>query len=371
MNRFLLMSMLTLAFACTPERREFTANSSSAASAGTSGGGVSDGSGGSGGGGGGGLPGCDAGQLSCSGLCVDPTSDREHCGACDHYCLGQACVQGRCEPLLLASGGMEPVDVAVDDTTVYWVDPVAHQVMTVPVGGGNEAFFVEGDPPFAPRSIALDSGMVYFSDSGTELIMKASLEGDLEILADGQTYPMDIAADAANVYWTSADQGTVMKVPALGGEPVALATGQDSPLGIAVDATHVYWVNEGGTVMKVPIEGGDAVTLAEGQMKPKDIAVDATGVYWTDDGGTVMKAPLGGGSPLALAEGQRNPRKLALDAASVYWTNDDGTVKKVPVGGGDVVTLATGQDHPLGITVDATSVYWTNSAAGTVMKLPK
>ncbi|WP_437938124.1 hypothetical protein [Sorangium sp. So ce341] len=362
MNRFLMISMLTLAIACAPEPREFTPDGSSATSAGTSGGGGS---------GGVDLPGCDEGEVSCSGLCVDLRSDPEHCGACDHYCLGEACAQGRCEPLLLASGGTEPVDIAVDDTNAYWADALARRVMMVPAGGGNASVFVSGDPPFSPRSVALHGGMVYFSDSGTELIMKSSIEGDLEILADGQTYPMDIAADAANVYWTSADQGTVMKVPVQGGDAVALATAQESPLGVAVDATHVYWVNEGGTVMKVPIEGGDVVTLAEGQTKPKDIAVDADFVYWTNDGGTVMKATLDGGGPFTLAEGQRNPRKLAIDAESVYWTNDDGTVKKVPVGGGDITTLATGQDHPLGIAVDATSVYWTNSADGTVMKLPK
>lgn len=369
MNRFLLMTLLALS-ACSPEDRDFAAGSSGATSSGTSGGGGSDVVAAAGTGGG--SPGCDDGQALCAGACVDTTSDPEHCGACDHYCLGAPCVASRCEPLVLASGGVEPTDIAVDDTTAYWVDPVARQVMTVPVGGGNAAFLFMGDPPFAPQSITLGpDGQVYFTDSGLELVAKASFEGDFTILADGQTYAMGIAVDAESVYWTSADEGTVMKVPIAGGAPVALATGQDSPLGIAVDATHVYWVNEGGTVMKVPVAGGPPSAIADGQLKPKDIAVDATSVYWTNDGGTVMKAPLEGGSPVALAEGQRNPRKLAIDAESVYWTNDDGTVKKVPIGGGAPETLATGQDHPLGITVDATSVYWTNSAAGTVMKLPK
>ncbi|WP_437674535.1 DUF5050 domain-containing protein [Sorangium sp. So ce131] len=381
MKRFFLMSTLTLAVACNPEVRDFTASSTNATSAGTSGSG-----GGAGGGGGegatasaavsasagtGGSSGCDEGQTSCSGVCVDTSSDPEHCGACKHYCLGQPCVQSRCEPLVLASGGVEPLDVAVDDAVVYWVDSVARKVMTVPVGGGNTAFLFEGDPPFSPRSITLVGDSIYFTDSGLEIIVRASLDGDFDILADGQTYPLGIAADAANVYWTSQDQGTVMKVSVDGGEVVAVATGQDSPRGIAVDATHVYWVNEGGSVMKAPIAGGELVMIADGQAKPRDIAVDAESVYWTNDGGTVVKAPIAGGELVALAAEQRNPRNIAIDAVHVYWTNDDGTVKRVPLGGGQPETLARGQDHPLGITLDAEHVYWTNSAGGTVMKLPK
>ncbi|WP_437659259.1 hypothetical protein [Sorangium sp. So ce1182] len=376
MKRFLMMSMLVLAAACSPEERDFTPGSSdstTAASSGAGAGAVAVAGAGGGAGEGGGLPACGDGLSFCSGACADTSSDPEHCGACGHYCLGQRCVESRCEPLELASGGSEPLDIAVDDTTVYWVDSVARKIMMVPIGGGNAAAFIEADPDFSPRSLAVSSDSLYYTDSGLELVVRSSFDGEIfEILGEGQKYALAIAIDAANAYWTSADRGTVMKAPIDGGgDAVALATDQASPLGVAVDATHVYWVNEGGTVMKVPIEGGELIALAEGQAKPQDIAVDATHVYWTNDGGTVMAAPIEGGSPITLAEGQRNPRRIAIDDASVYWTNDDGSVRKVPLGGGDPITLAEGQDHPLGIAVDGTSVYWTNSAGGTVMKLPK
>jgi hypothetical protein len=242
MKRLLLVSMHCSAVACSPESRDFDPATSEATSAATSGAG------------GGGVAACDDGLTFCSGACADTSSDPEHCGACGHYCLGQACVDSRCEPLVLASGGVEPIDIAVDDTTVYWVDPGARKVMTVPVGGGNASLFIEADPPFSPRSIALGSGNVYYTDSGLEMIVLTSLDDAFEILAEGRTYPLDIAADAANVYWTSADQGTVMKVAIDGSsDAVALAEGQESPLGLVVDATHVYWTNSAdGTVMKLP-----------------------------------------------------------------------------------------------------------------------
>ena len=75
------------------------------------------------------------------------------------------------------------------------------------------------------------------------------------IFATNQGTTFGITADATNVYWTSATQGTVMKC-ATGGcnqQPTLVASGQAGPAGIAVDATNIYWANgKGGTVVKLP-----------------------------------------------------------------------------------------------------------------------
>jgi DNA-binding beta-propeller fold protein YncE len=83
-----------------------------------------------------------------------------------------------------------------------------------------------------------------------------------------------------------------MKSPLGGGAAATLASGQNGPVGIAVDSTDVYFtVANDGTVMKVGLAGGPPyLTLAVGLSYPFGITADATSVYWNDlANGTVTK----------------------------------------------------------------------------------
>ena len=45
------------------------------------------------------VAGCAAGQLRCSGACIDPLTDEANCGACGNACTGGGvCLGGRCTP---------------------------------------------------------------------------------------------------------------------------------------------------------------------------------------------------------------------------------------------------------------------------------
>ncbi|MCC6527136.1 MAG: hypothetical protein IT373_31095 [Polyangiaceae bacterium] len=49
------------------------------------------------------------GELDCGAGCVDPATDREHCGSCGVACgLGEACVGGECAPAPLHAAGALP-----------------------------------------------------------------------------------------------------------------------------------------------------------------------------------------------------------------------------------------------------------------------
>ncbi len=71
-------------------------------------------------------------------------------------------------------------------------------------------------------------------------------------LASGQDNPGNMVVDDTSVYWANnSTPGAIVKVPIAGGAPITLAAGVE-PWGIAVDATSVYWTSpNNGTVMKL------------------------------------------------------------------------------------------------------------------------
>jgi hypothetical protein len=117
------------------------------------------------------------------------------------------------------------------------------------------------------------------------------------VIAAGLSFPVGLADDIGNLYWTSylgsSDGGTprVMSIAKLNmTTPVVLADQQSGPLGVAAFGLHVYWTNNvGGTVMRVLKTGGPPETIATGQGAPAGIVADSKAIYWVNrDDGTLM-----------------------------------------------------------------------------------
>jgi sugar lactone lactonase YvrE len=145
----------------------------------------------------------------------------------------------------------------------------------------------------------------------------ASDSASTTTLATKQDYPINIAGDAAGVFWTNHLGGQIVAL-ASGGAPKVLADHQDYPLGIAVDKTDVYWTTlNGGTVVKVARSGGQPVSLATRQFGPSGIAVDDGNVYWTNTyAGTVATVSKAGGKAVRSRLSRRRPAASWWPAAS-------------------------------------------------------
>jgi hypothetical protein len=206
--------------------------------------------------------------------------------------------------------------------------------------------------------LAVAGSTVYWANAGSETwegpasngsIVSAPLAGGTPIvLADGQSGPMGIAVDDANVYWTTsgthAPGGTagstasagVWALPLGGGTPRSLASGAAGQ--IAAAGGVVVFV-AGNQIMKVSPTGGDAVAIATTDRQVTSIALDGSAVYWTDadsertdrsyDDGRVRRATLDGASSSVLASAQAQPGGLSL-AAGTLTTIASGLVKVGP-----------------------------------------
>jgi hypothetical protein len=119
----------------------------------------------------------------------------------------------------LAAGQPGPNRLAVDTTSVYWIDFLWNNAL----GGA---------------------------------VLKAPLAGGTpQMIASGLNVPWDIAVDPSGVYWTTtgtgtdsgAEQGNEGSVMMLGfgnPTPTVLASGQSADR-LVVDSANVFWTNEG------------------------------------------------------------------------------------------------------------------------------
>ncbi|HEY8090124.1 MAG TPA: hypothetical protein VIF09_19820 [Polyangiaceae bacterium] len=192
----------------------------------------------------------------------------------------------------LASGQSLLWGVAADETSVYWTNQggSGSGLFKAPVGGGAPttlAAAVNAD------SIAVSGGRVFYvatkGQTGDSGLYSVSIDGGAvtEVLpppADGSVAA--IAVDCASVYYSLTD-GTVGKVPIAGGPPVVLATGARDVLQIAVDAANLYFGDATG-IAYVPT-GGGAVTTIPGTSWYTGLAVDGSFIYWTPTEGGLMR----------------------------------------------------------------------------------
>jgi hypothetical protein len=217
------------------------------------------------------------------------------------------------------------------------------------------------------------------------------------VLAHGGQGHKHLTHDDGYIYWTDDDDGTVTRLSKDGGVPLVLATAQRGANAITIAGGWLYWVNhrhEGrGTVVRMPAEGGDVEIIEGGQELPCSIAVFEDTVVWTTFGdglatGTVMMKKLGGGPAVTLASKQKQPSSIAIDAREVYWTSfgnkrpsyfTDGSVARRPRDGEKKrFVIAKNQSMPHSIVMDDAWIYWTTSkmifepfAPGAILKRRK
>lgn len=245
-------------------------------------------------------------------------------------------------------------------------------------GGGSACLSVEvlsqEEIGAAPYGIAVDDSHVYWGNSGTGQIRRATKDGSMsETLAEGQGSPWGVRLFNGELYWVSHSvDGVLSKVAIDGGTPVPLATAP-AARDLVINGSTVFWTREPDDVERVGLDGSEPALLISANMLSNTIALDDTYIYWVNLGdGQVKRALFDGTEESPLATGQAQPWGIALDDTHVYWTNSaDGSIARVAKTGGGVEIIATGQVAPMGIALDETHVYWVDNETGIVAKAPK
>lgn len=351
----------------------------------------------------------------CGGNCVDRMTDANNCGACGHSCQGSTCADGRCKPIIVATGTQQIrsgiavygnyVSVAQSGTSAdNFADGSEVAVLRTQVDGTIATSNTNLANPV--DMVSPGNGYIYFTVFGTGArdgeLVRCNFQGcasGMTILASGLPGPWGIATDGTNIYW--ADSGTsdnnytdgdiagcslngACSIPS---QRFLIADGLASPNMLVVSGGKAYWTNSDGTVMSAPVSlmPGAKTTIASGRPNPYGITTNGTTLYWAERGttaksyadGDIVSCPTSGcasGQVTVLATNQSDPSRVLLDGlGNLYWNSlgkaiigMDGTIT-IMANTGSLVKCttamcapsaqATGIDTPYAIATDGNSIF--------------
>ena len=247
----------------------------------------------------------------------------------------------------------------------------------------------------APVDLAVDDKHVYWLDAWTELLPSGSelrgsvvrwnkLTGDVTVLATIENaVPADIAVSDEHVYWSELhgwrsngrDLGgdRLVRVAKAGGASQIVATEQyfdyTTPRPNVVASTaHVYWASEGGftepTGALYRVRDADPLAIVEpiGTKldQPTNIATDGTTICFRtghpNQTSPIWCAPVAGGPIENVAGGF--PYAMMFFQDHLYWS--DRAIERVRVGVNDVERVQPAL-RPIHLASDATAIFWNDS----------
>jgi hypothetical protein len=288
------------------------------------------------------------------------------------------------------------LELALDETHIYWVsDQLLHKL---PVAGGTpvEVGASEGE------TVALDATHAYFAGGIRGTITKLSKDGGSpETIVTDEKDPTSIAVDSTGVYWANwssydnapVADGSIVRSALDGSGVEPLAEGLVYPRGLALDADSIYFVSASDeTLYRLPKSGGTPVALATGLYDPGPPILDQDGVSVRtrsrpeEPGGpdTIVRVNRDSGEVEVIASQRVSIDGLGVHAGFVYFTSSggfvscdrpSGVVRRVATGGGAASDLVVEQSDPSLLVVGASGIFFTNGSASshpckTLVKAP-
>jgi hypothetical protein len=219
-------------------------------------------------------------------------------------------------------------------------DGSGEQIVGVPLEGGDASTNVttsNGDI----SALAVDDQNVYFVDQdGVKSVPVGG--GVAQVLtgqvtsADGVGFGGTLAVAGSTLYVTSTAQGgSVLSVPIVGGAPTVLAMqqpnasflmpcGTDTCWWTATTPSGPAWAASGpGAIAR--LDGGQVTTLGGAPYFPWSVAFDGTNFYETVGcdacpAGSLVMIPASGAEPLVMGSASY----LAVDGSCAFWSTTDG-----------------------------------------------
>ncbi len=190
--------------------------------------------------------------------------------------------------------GNGTTNLAMDSANLYWASNgngvTPSSINQAPRSGGGPVTLLAANPNY-PQAIAVDSTTVYWVNYNT--FAKVPIDGGT-VVPLGQTQVVGNIAVGANVialgqyYGNSSDAG-VIGLYALDGSAIATSFVPAYPFQVAMDSSYVY-ASTIATITAVPLDGGASVDIGVQQPRPFGVVTDATRVYWLNGSDNTIRS---------------------------------------------------------------------------------
>ncbi|MCU1283551.1 MAG: hypothetical protein JWM53_7097, partial [bacterium] len=271
----------------------------------------------------------------------------------------QASAATTCTPTTLGySPYVDPLALASDDTSVYWVRAAGacgggYEIVRTPKSGGAEAVVAGGqNHPFA---LTVAGGRLAWLDSdpaGGDRIVSASTSGGAArvlVEADPCHYRGPLAVDGRFAYWADTAVGArdaqLFRAPLDGSAPPAMLGHWASAIyQLATDGSYVYVTTQDIGIDRVPVDGGTPQPMLGPLTGGVVFALTTTQIFFSSYN-TIYSLPKTGGtfSPLYQLPPNANSWLWSLAASDhrVAWVQgNDSHAQYLPPPPLQVATMA-------------------------------
>ncbi len=305
------------------------------------------------------------------------------------------CDGGFCRPELITAQLIDPWDLAVDATSVYWLEyglatnGLDGQLMRQPKNtvclqrdaGCAVDLNTKGSGRFRVDSLTKAGDELCWTENyanARDVVCQSVITNAERLVASNQPAATEPIAANGELLWvnygTSAaalDGQVLHKGLMATGAPAAIVSMRAAPTSVAVAPGHFVWAEAGlsvdaGAVLAVPMAGGTPVTIASGQRTPLSVVACGDALYWVNyRDNTVMRGALDAGSGVAIVGNQKAPFQITCDESKLYWLNSglsangaDGELWQAKLDGSEAAVMVQGISLAWALSIDEVYVYY-------------